>query len=394
MFGRLAPEAFDMRPIPLRLQFRFYEGHLANFNLRMMMFAKFIPSDPNPHYSIVFDRGIDPLDAAGADPNKLQAVYPPRDEVREYTAMVDELIERAFAAEAPPELLATCVEHEMMHLETLHYMLHQLGHEFKRKPEELRADLGNGCPVEQWVEIPPGDAALGAGRGTIPFGWDIEFPGECVAVPAFRMLAHKVSNGRFLEFVEAGGYRRPEFWTAQSWDVVQREQREHPRFWFRENGTWMQRGIFENYPLPRSWPVWVSRIEAEAYCRWTGGRLPSEAEWRRGLALSPPPDPARDNFGWTAWNPAPVTGGGNGAGLRQLVGNGWEWTASPFRGFPGFTPMPQYPNYSTDFFDDHHFVIKGASPLTDARLARPSFRNWFQELYPFAYIGFRCVKDN
>ena len=90
LFGRLAPEAMDMRPIPLRLQFRFYEGHLANFNLRMMLFAKQVAADPNPHYSIVFDRGIDPLDAANADPDKIRAAYPPRSEVREYAEMVEE----------------------------------------------------------------------------------------------------------------------------------------------------------------------------------------------------------------------------------------------------------------------------------------------------------------
>jgi formylglycine-generating enzyme required for sulfatase activity len=176
--------------------------------------------------------------------------------------------------------------------------------------------------------------------------------------------------------------------------VVRREKQAHPQFWRRGEDGWMLRGIFEEYPLPLSWPAWVSRIEAEAFCRFKGWRLPSEAEWHRALAISEPPDPARDNYGWTGWNPSPVAGNGAARGAGQLTGNGWEWTATPFRPFDGFTVMPQYPNYSADFFDDHHFVIKGASPLTDTLLVRPSFRNWFQDQYPYAYIGFRCVRDN
>jgi ergothioneine biosynthesis protein EgtB len=393
LFGRLAPEAFDLRPIPLRLQFRFYEGHLANFNLRMMLHAKFVAIDPNPRYSIVFDRGIDPREAAGADANKIGAAYPPRGEVGEYLDQVDDTLERAFAAEAPLELLATCVEHEMMHQETLHYMMHQLGHELKSKPAELHAEIGGDAPAENWIEVPQGRAELGAKPGSAPFGWDNEFPGASADVPAYRLLANKVSNGQYLEFVDAGGYRDPRWWTEAGWAQVAREQLAFPRFWFRHGEGWRLRGLFEDYPLPASWPAWVSRIEAEAFCRFKGWRLPSEAQWHRALALSPEPDPARDNYGWTAWNPAPVNNGDDGR-IAQLVGNGWEWTSTPFRGFPGFTPMAQYPNYSSDFFDDHHYVIKGASPLTDKMLTRPSFRNWFQDQYPYAYIGFRGVRDN
>jgi iron(II)-dependent oxidoreductase len=119
--------------------------------------------------------------------------------------------------------------------------------------------------------------------------------------------------------------------------------------------------------------------------------LPSEAEWHRAFEHAAAPQAEHDNFDFFAWNPTPVSG--QNGDLGQLVGNGWEWTSSPFGGFPGFKPFLHYPGYSADFFDGVHFVLKGASPVTPAALVRRSFRNWFQGQYRYAYTAFRCARD-
>jgi formylglycine-generating enzyme required for sulfatase activity len=166
--------------------------------------------------------------------------------------------------------------------------------------------------------------------------------------------------------------------------------------------------MFATFPLPMSWPVYVSHAEASAFVKWRGGRLLSEAEFQRAAYGSPdskerpypwgnaPPDPSRGVFDFATWDPRPVgsaSAGRSAWGVDDLVGNGWEWTSTPFAPFPGFAPMPSYPEYSADFFDDKHFVMKGASPVTAKELIRPSFRNWFRPRYPNVYATFRCVRD-
>ena len=166
--------------------------------------------------------------------------------------------------------------------------------------------------------------------------------------------------------------------------------------------------MFHRVPLPPAWPVWVTHDEAAAYARWRRLRLPSEAEFHRAAYGTPegterahpwgeaPPDATRGNFDVRLWDPAPVgsyPAGASAWGIHDLVGNGWEWTSTVFNGFPGFEAMASYPEYSADFFDGDHFVVKGASPATAAGLIRRSFRNWFRPHYPYMYATFRCARD-
>ena len=154
-------------------------------------------------------------------------------------------------------------------------------------------------------------------------------------------------------------------------------------------------------------PVYVSHAEASAYARWAGKSLPTEAQWHRAAYGTPEgnerpypwgteaPSQTRGNFDFQRWDPTPVGAfpeGQSAFGVMDLLGNGWEWTSTLFSPFPGFEPFPFYRGYSADFFDNKHFVVKGASPSTPFRLTRPSFRNWYQPHYPYIYAGFRCVE--
>jgi formylglycine-generating enzyme required for sulfatase activity len=145
--------------------------------------------------------------------------------------------------------------------------------------------------------------------------------------------------------------------------------------------------------------------EASAFARWRGARLPTEDEFQRAAFGSPDGEreypwggdaPALRHgvFDFSNWDPEPAGSHPDGAsawGVEDLVGNGWEWTSTAFAPFPGFRAMASYPEYSADFFDGEHVVLKGASPATARELLRPTFRNWFRRRYPYVYAAFRCV---
>jgi formylglycine-generating enzyme required for sulfatase activity len=164
--------------------------------------------------------------------------------------------------------------------------------------------------------------------------------------------------------------------------------------------------MFDRFELPMAWPVYVSHAEASAFARWRDARLPSEAEFQRAAFGSPDgerrhpwgadePTAEHGVFDFSSWDPEPAGTHPRGAsawGVEDLVGNGWQWTSTTFAPFPGFRSMASYPEYSADFFDGEHFVMKGASPATARELLRPTFRNWFRARYPYVYATFRCVR--
>jgi formylglycine-generating enzyme required for sulfatase activity len=162
-----------------------------------------------------------------------------------------------------------------------------------------------------------------------------------------------------------------------------------PHFWAPgSDGEWCWRGMFSLMPLLPDGPVYVTHDEAGAYARWSGARLPTEVEYERARGGE------RDgNFDFAHFEPVRVGSyAPNELGIYDLVGNGWEWTSTVFAPFPGFKAMPSYPEYSADFFDGSHYVLKGASPATARELIRPSFRNWFRPAYPYVYATFRCAR--
>jgi ergothioneine biosynthesis protein EgtB len=249
---------------------------------------------------------------------------------------------------------------------------------------------------------------MGIPRGpNSPFGWDNEFEEHRVDVPAFAIDANSVTNQDFLRFILDGGYGNRALWTEAGWEWISSQAAKHPAFWIPRGESWSCRTMFNEIPLPLDWPVYVSHDEASAYARWAGKELPSEAEWHRAACGTraggerqypwgaEAPAPRHGNFDFHRWDPVPVGSypdGSSDFGVADLVGNGWEWTRTPFEPFPGFQPFSFYPGYSANFFDGKHFVMKGGSPRTAACMLRRSFRNWFQPHYPYVYAKFRCVE--
>ena len=415
LFDIVRPEAYYSRPITLRHPVVFYEGHLPAFSLNTLVKKGLGGPGVDEHLERLFARGIDPEDEASAGRSQ-RAEWPSRDEVRGFANECDRRVLDAIA-NAPieqhghpllheAEAVFAILEHEAMHQETMVYMWHQLPHDQKHGSTEDLADTAGMSPSPARVVVPAGRATLGARRGEIPFGWDNEFQAAIVDVPAFAIDLHNVTNEQFMDFVDAGGYGQPEWWTPAAWAWIRQDAIEHPRFWTRHDGSWAWCGMFHETALPPAWPAYVSQAEAAAYARWKGARLPTEPEYHRAAFGEPsgnerqypwgdaPPDPSRGLFDFRSWNPAAAgshPAGQSAWGIHDLMGNGWEWTSTEFAPFEGFRPMASYPEYSADFFDGQHVVMKGASPATAAELLRPSFRNWFRTNYPYVYATFRCV---
>ena len=418
LFGLLTDEAYYSQPIALRHPVVFYEGHLPGFSFNTLVKKTLARPSIDARLEDIFARGIDPdpeKAPAGQEPEGPR--WPSREAVRAFAAEADRQIEHALLHDnldrpGHPFLdraeAAFCIlEHEALHHETLLYMWHRLPFALKRKPVDYHPHTDGSPPAVEWIEVPAGQVTQGVDRDAVPFGWDNEFPARTEQVAVFSIERHDVTNDRFLEFVEAGGYRDERWWSPEGWQWVQRKGVAHPLFWEREGSAWRWRGMFELLPLPLSWPVYVTQAEASAFARWRSARLPTEAEFQRAAYGSPvgerrypwgsdDPTSERGVFDFSSWDPWPAgshPAGASAWGVEDLVGNGWEWTRTPFGPFPGFRAMATYPEYSADFFDNQHVVMKGASPATARELLRPSFRNWFRTRYPYVYATFRCARS-
>lgn len=413
LFDLLVDEAYYSKPIALRHPIVFYEGHLPGFSFNTLVKNALGGASIDSRLETLFARGIDPDETKGSGVASSPAAWPSRNVVRQFAEEADARVLDRLAhgdIDAVPErreAAFTILEHEVMHQETLLYMWHRLPFDRKRRPKGyLPRTAGAGPPIE-WIHVPAGCATLGVDRGSLEFGWDNEFGACAVNVPAFAIERHNITNARYLEFLDAGGYQDSRWWTPEDWQWVENERVAHPLFWERHNDRWYWRGMFDLIPLPPSWPVYVSQAEAAAYARWRGARLPTEAEYQRAAFGSPDgerprpwgsdePTNERGVFDFSSWDPEPAGSHPRGAsawGVEDLVGNGWEWTSTTFAPFAGFSPMASYPQYSADFFDGQHLVMKGASPATAIDLLRPTFRNWFRPRYPYVYATLRCVKD-
>ena len=384
IFREVIPEAMYDRPIPERHRIVFYVGHLEAFDWNLLGGAGGAAS-PHAEFDRLFAFGIDPV--GGNLPADRPEDWPRLEVVNEYRDRVREELDDAIAV-ASPQLLNVAIEHRLMHAETLAYILHQMPFDRKRKQTARKVIESSAFVPAAGVRIPAGEAVLGLRHDSAIFGWDNEFNEHTVHVPEFTIDKYKVTNAEFLRFLDAGGYSNSALWTVDDWVWRTTNNISHPAFWVRRGDTWAYRSMFDELPLPLDWPVYVSHAEANAFARWAGKSLPTEAEWQ--LAAVGNTVPAAEG----AWDPVPVNhddASVSAFGVTGMIGNGWEWTSTEFAPFPGFRPFACYPGYSEPFFDGRHYVLKGGSVRTAQCMLRPSFRNWFQPHYQHVYSGFRCV---
>ncbi|MEV3903133.1 ergothioneine biosynthesis protein EgtB [Mycobacterium sp. NPDC050551] len=256
------------------------------------------------------------------------------------------------------------------------------------------------------VEVPGGSFVLGVDAVTEPHSLDNERGAHEVDVPAFRIGRVPVTNREWREFIADGGYDTRQWWSDRGWAHRQDAGLVAPQFWLAD-GTRTRFGHVEQ--IPDDEPVQhITYFEAQAYAAWTGARLPTEIEWEKACAWDPAtgsrrrfpwgasePTPFLANLGGDALRPAPVgsyPAGASAYGAEQMLGDVWEWTSSPLRPWPGFTPM-LYEQYSAPFFDGDYKVLRGGSWAVAPDILRPSFRNWDHPIRRQIFAGVRLAWD-
>jgi len=414
-------------------------GHIGNFEELWLLERPFGESWLHPEYERMFDAVENPRPTREALP------LPQRGELFDYMARVRERALRHLLAPPAagrlrdPRLLAgglvyeLVAEHEEQHQETLLQAMQAMDSPFYQPalrrplPAARPADGGGG---DDMVTIPAGPfrmgfaAADGDGDAAAVFAYDNERRDHQVDLAAYRIDHTPVTNAAFLGFVEAGGYDRRDAWSDAGWRWRRESGAGAPQYWLAPGApapdgaevaadadptAWRLRRFGRVLRLDPAEPVMhVCYWEAEAYARWAGKRLPSEAEWEKAALWDPAagrarrhpwgdaaPDPRRANLDQLAFGPAPVGAFPDGAsayGVHQMLGDVWEWTASDFHPYPGFEAYP-YAEYSQIFFGSDYKVLRGGSWATRPGVARGTFRNWDYPIRRQIFAGFRCAAD-
>jgi gamma-glutamyl hercynylcysteine S-oxide synthase len=394
---------FGYRPLVWHL------AHIGVFEAFWLLQRVLALPAPDPAYERVFD----PIKTPREDSKDLPTRREMEDYLRRVRAGALECLDRFDFDSHDPLLgdgyvLRLVLEHERQHQETLAYLFQLLDPSKKTRPEDnTNGAKTDGADDERgMILVPAGAFEMGAARGS--FAYDNEWPAREVFVRAFRVARVPVTNGEFARFVSEGGYERREFWGEEGWRWREREGWSCPLYWRREGaGRWIERRMFGEVALEADHPVTgVSWYEAEAYARFAGKRLPTEAEWEKAASWDgarkrryawgdEEPSDAFGNFRMRRWGTTPVgsfPAGASASGCLDMSGNVWEWTATPFEGFPGFEPFP-YPEYSAAWFDGDHRVLKGGSWATSASVLRTSFRNFFRRHFRIAFAGIRLAED-
>ena len=316
---------------------------------------------------------------------------PSLDEVRAYRAHVDEALERALPA-LPPAALALVelgLNHEQQHQEL---MLMDMLATFAANPLLLAAwetapPSPSGEPREMgWIEGRGGIVAIGhEGTG---FAFDNECPRHRVFLPRHALADRAVANREWLEFIDAGGYRDPRLWLADGWAWVQENGIEAPLYWLRRDDGWQSFGLDGVGEIDPAEPVCqISYYEADAFARWAGARLPTEAEWEAAAAAADPLDGNQlDAAGPVRPKAAPPAAAG-------WFGDVWEWTASAYLPYPGFAPPEGTVGEYNGKFMCSQMVLRGGSCATPRGHVRASYRNFFYPHQRWMFAGLRLARN-
>ncbi|MDQ4106727.1 MAG: ergothioneine biosynthesis protein EgtB [Actinomycetota bacterium] len=300
------------------------------------------------------------------------------------------------------------LQHEAQHNETMLQTL-QLMQSRAYRPESRVETPSCGEPYGEMAFIPGGSFVMGTDDRVVAL--DNERGAHEVEVPDFHLDRVPVTNRAYLEFVEDGGYEREELWDPEGWAWIQAHNISTPKHWYQPepHSWWTERFGFDEPLRPEAPVVHVCWYEADAFARWAGKRLPTEAEWEKAASWDPttatkrlfpwgdePPAPgdARANLDQLAFGTTEVgayPAGASPYGVLDMIGNVWEWTASDFTAYPGFEPFP-YREYSEVFFDQGYPVLRGGSWATRPVAIRNTFRNWDLPIRRQLFVGFRCAK--
>ena len=352
----------------------------------------------HPDFRMLFNSYYVTLGPRHPRPERGMLSRPALDDVLAYRRHVDLRVTQVLAEARPADAqLADMVElginHEQQHQELivtdLKHLLSRnplLPAYVKRRPG-IQPD-GEAC-ASRWIDIPGGMHRIGyEGNG---FCFDNELPRHRVLTRAFRVASHPVTNGEFLAFIEDGGYERPELWLAEGWDMRGVREWHAPSYWMRNASAWWQFTLDGARPLAAGEPVChVSYFEADAYARWAGARLPTEAEWEVFAAGIPRAGIFLES---ELYHPQRALPDGGQCEAAQVYGDVWEWTQSAYAPYPGYRPAAGAVGEYNGKFMVNQYVLRGGSCATPGSHIRPTYRNFFPAAARWQFSGIRLALD-
>jgi ergothioneine biosynthesis protein EgtB len=348
---------------------------------------------PDPLYRVLFNSYYNAVGEQHPRPRRGVITRPGLDEVRAYRRRVDEgMLELIASRGGGPEaarLVEIGLHHEQQHQELI---LMDVKHLFSCNPSAPAYRAGAASPTAaspgevRWIPHEGGVVEIGhSGAG---FAYDNEQPRHRVFLEPFEIASRPVANAEFLAFVEDDGYRRPELWLDDGWSRVREAGWQAPAYWRRSAEGWTQFTLSGERPLVPAEPVChVSHYEADAFARWAGARLPTEAEWEATAA-------GRETEGNFVESGSlhPVPAAGDPSGIDQLFGDVWEWTSSPYVGYPGFAPPDGALGEYNGKFMSNQMVLRGGCCATSRSHIRTTYRNFFYPHQRWQFAGLRLAR--
>lgn len=345
----------------------------------------------HPQYGYLFNSYYETVGQRHPRPQRGLLSRPSVEEVYQYRAYVDAAMRSLLSQSADcPEVVALVelgLHHEQQHQELL---LTDIKHILALNPlrPAYRVDLQQpelaSAAKEQWLDYPGGLYAIGYDGHD--FAFDNENPRHQVYLEDYWLAARLVTNAEYLEFVQAGGYTKPEYWLSEGWATAQTQQWQAPLYWEQIERSWWVMTLGGMRPLQESEPVChVSFYEADAYARWAGKRLPTEAEWE----VAADSVPLKGNLLESELlHPAPATGITR---PDQLLGDVWEWTQSAYLPYPGFKPATGAVGEYNGKFMCNQMVLRGGSCVTPSNHIRATYRNFFPASTRWQFSGIRLA---
>jgi ergothioneine biosynthesis protein EgtB len=394
----LSAEDCALQSMPDASPAKWHLAHTSWF-FETFVLERFVPNYASfhPDFRVLFNSYYVGVGPRHPRPERGMLSRPTLDEVLAYRRHVDRRVTQLLAQAPPGRELANIVElginHEQQHQELI---VTDVKHLLSLNPLfpaylERRADISpdGGAVIPQWIEVPGGVHCIGyEGNG---FCFDNELPRHRVFTHAFRVAARPVTNGEFLAFIEDGGYERPELWLAEGWDMRVAQDWSAPSYWSQDGPMWRQFTLCGMRPLATGEPVChVSYFEADAYARWAGARLPTEAEWEIFAADRP----VAGNFLDAAqYHPCPAPPDADEREAAQVYGDVWEWTQSAYAAYPGYRPAAGAVGEYNGKFMVNQYVLRGGSCATPQSHIRPTYRNFFPAASRWQFSGIRLARD-
>jgi 5-histidylcysteine sulfoxide synthase/putative 4-mercaptohistidine N1-methyltranferase len=402
-------EAYFLRPEPLRHPLIFYYGHTAVFYVNKLLLGKFIQNRVNNDIESVCAVGVDEMSWDDLSPGNYQwpsveAVSEYRDQVKERVLnLIDEMpVALPITQDSPAWVILMGCEHERIHIETSSVIMRMLDCQYLTSSNAWKSCTDTDLtPTNTLLNVVGKSLILGKPDSNQTYGWDNEYGQLPLEVHDFAASQFLVSNQEYMQFVDAGGYQNPAYWTTEGQSWLDFTKATMPSFWQLKNGEYWQRNLTEEIPLPLNWPVEVNYLEAKAFCNYKDSlsehfvRLPTEGEWqvlRDQLGTDLPFwDKAPGNINLEHFASSCPVDAFKQTEFYDVIGNVWQWTESPIDGYEGFKVHPLYDDFSTPTFDGQHNLIKGGSWISTgneaSRDSRYAFRRHFQQHAGFRYVS-------